>query len=416
MPLSRSYTSNQHRPSQGHFVSKGLERFSTMSVLVVDDDQANVDLLARLLRGEGLQRITTETDSRRVPSLLTSVNPDLVLLDMHMPHIDGHAMLEKIAQYASGTYLPVLVLTGDETTDARNGALAHGARDFLTKPLDLTEVTLRVANLLETRHLYATLRRTVNQREDGQEESAVVRSRIEAVLNNRSISPVFQQIVDIKTMRTVGYEALARFPHPNERGPAAWFNDAFRVGLGVDLEWLAVEKALQFLETSSPETFLALNMSPAMILYLQEQKLCDPDLCPRIVIELTEHVPIEDYSALHHALRYLRDHGTRLAADDLGAGYAGFRHLIALEPDIIKLDISLVAGIHRSPGARALTSALVAFATDVGAIVIAEGVEQAPELAELREIGVPWAQGFYIGNPESLDQMNCSLEPQTTGT
>ena len=87
-------------------------------------------------------------------------------------------------------------------------------------------------------------------------------------------------------------------------------------------------------------------------------------------------------------------------ADDLGSGYAGFRHLVALSPDIIKLDICLVRGIHRSRSQRALAAAIVAFASDVGATVIAEGVEQPEELAVMQDLGVPWAQGYLLGRPE----------------
>ncbi len=207
-----------------------------MSVLVVDDDTANIELLTALLEGEGLSRVSTETDSRLVSDLLPSVNPDLVLLDLHMPHVDGVAVLEQITRFAAGTYLPVLVLTADVTTDARNRALAHGARDFLSKPLDLTEVTLRIANLLETRQLYAALRRTGGAHEEAPDDGDLVRDRIQAVLHDASITPFFQRVVDLDTMATVGHEALARFAQPHERGAAGWFSDAFRVGLGVELE------------------------------------------------------------------------------------------------------------------------------------------------------------------------------------
>ena len=110
-------------------------------------------------------------------------------------------------------------------------------------------------------------------------------------------------------------------------------------------------------------------------------------------------MPVEDYSAVHGALADIRTGGARLAADDLGSGYAGFRHLISLKPDIIKLDISLVGGIHRSREQRALASALATFATDIGATVIGEGVEDAEDLDVLRDIGVPWAQGYHLGRP-----------------
>jgi EAL domain-containing protein (putative c-di-GMP-specific phosphodiesterase class I) len=98
----------------------------------------------------------------------------------------------------------------------------------------------------------------------------------------------------------------------------------------------------------------------------------------------------------------MRERGARLAADDLGSGYAGFRHLLLLEPDIIKLDITLVSGIHDHPGSRALTKALVAFAADIGATVIAEGVEEPADLAVLQELCVPWAQGYLLGRPGPL--------------
>jgi EAL domain-containing protein (putative c-di-GMP-specific phosphodiesterase class I)/CheY-like chemotaxis protein len=376
-----------------------LERFSTMSVLVVDDNQSNVAFLRALLEDAGLHRITSQTDSRLVAAELPRANPDLILLDLHMPYLDGHQVLEKIVAFAAGTYLPVLVLTSDVTSDARDRALAHGARDYLTKPLDVTEVTLRVANLLETRQLYAALRHSVWTEQETGEDEEIMRRRTEALLTESAITPSFQRVVNIANMQTVGYEALARFDKPHERGPAGYFLDAFKVGLGVQLEWLAVTKALEFLKAAPPNTFLALNMGPATILHLKEQALCAPDLYHRLVIELTEHVPIEDYSAVHDALCAMRAEGTRLAADDLGSGYAGFRHLIALKPDIIKLDISLVSGIDTNNEARALASALVAFAKDVGAKVIAEGVERVPELARLRQIGVHWAQGYLLGRP-----------------
>lgn len=117
------------------------------------------------------------------------------------------------------------------------------------------------------------------------------------------------------------------------------------------------------------------------------------------MIELTEHVPVEDYGAVHRALAGARSQGARISADDLGSGYAGFRHLLALAPDIIKLDISLVRHIHRNRHAQALTRALVAFAAEIDASLIAEGVEEQAELAALRDLGVPWAQGYLLGRP-----------------
>ena len=257
-----------------------LERFATMSVLIVDDNVANVALLEALLRDEGMHRITMETDSRCVAETLPVVNPDLVLLDLHMPYVDGSEVLEQIIRFAAGAYLPVLVLTADVTISARDRVLANGARDFLTKPIDINEAILRIANLLETRQLYSSLR-VEDSGKPIEEDLTPVREQIEGVLRDASITPAFQRIVDVDTMATVGYEGLARFDQPNVRGIPGWFSDAFRVGLGTELEWLAATKALAGLDTLRPETFLAVNMSPATILLLRDKILCCPERCSR---------------------------------------------------------------------------------------------------------------------------------------
>src|ERR1700722_13373860 len=112
---------------------KPLKGFADSTVMIVDDHGANIELLQTVLQDHGLTRIVGVTDSRKVKDLLPQVEPDLVLLDMLMPHLDGHVVLDQIVRYAAGAYLPVLVLTADVTTLTRHRALAHGARDFLTK-------------------------------------------------------------------------------------------------------------------------------------------------------------------------------------------------------------------------------------------------------------------------------------------
>lgn len=389
-------------------MSRPLERFVGMSVLVVDDNPANVTFLTQLLVKQGLYRVYSETDSRAVPERLVEHKPDLVLLDLRMPHVDGFEVLAVIQEFAAGGYLPVMVLTADTTTATREHALAQGVQDFLTKPIDATEATLRIANLLQTRQLYATLRqvsaRTAIAEAQANRDHAEILARIQGVLRDSgtSITPVFQPIQDLATGHTVGHEGLSRFPNPALGGPDQWFADAFTVGLGVDLEWQAATAMLTYLQSSPPDLFLAVNMSPATVLHLAEEQLCQQQLWPRVVIELTEHVPVEDYPAIHRALATARSHGARLAVDDLGSGYGGFRHLLRLAPDIIKLDISLVAGIDRNRGQKALTRALLSFATEVGAEVIAEGIEQPGELTALRDLGVPWGQGYLLGRPAAV--------------
>lgn len=128
------------------------------SILIVDDEVSNVRLLERMLRQAGYANVVATTDARDVPMLFLEQRPDLILLDLHMPHVDGFETLERLStMIADGAYLPILVLTADITTTARVRALTNGARDFVTKPFDVTEVLLRIRNLLQTRSLHVGL-------------------------------------------------------------------------------------------------------------------------------------------------------------------------------------------------------------------------------------------------------------------
>jgi len=119
----------------------------------------------------------------------------------------------------------------------------------------------------------------------------------------------------------------------------------------------------------------------------------------RMVIEITEHAQVDDYAALNEALALLREHKVRLAIDDAGAGFASLQHIIRLAPDFIKLDITLTRGIDEAPVRRALATALISFASEIGAAIIAEGIETRGEFDTLRALGVPFGQGFYLAPP-----------------
>jgi signal transduction histidine kinase len=135
-------------------------RLRACTLLLVDDEEANLDLLDALLGEAGYERLIRTSDSREVSGLAAEHSPDLVLLDLHMPHRDGLSVLADLrAATPEGEYRPVLVLTADVTSEARERALALGARDFVTKPFDATEVLLRVENLLDARVLHVSERR-----------------------------------------------------------------------------------------------------------------------------------------------------------------------------------------------------------------------------------------------------------------
>jgi putative two-component system response regulator len=128
-------------------------------ILVVDDERVNVILLERILEQDGYTNVKSTTKPDQAVALYDEFEPDLILLDLHMPGLDGFAVMERLEDRIAGdTFLPILILTADIRPEVKRRALAAGAKDFVTKPFDRTEVLLRIQNLLETRFLHMRLR------------------------------------------------------------------------------------------------------------------------------------------------------------------------------------------------------------------------------------------------------------------
>lgn len=227
-------------------------------------------------------------------------------------------------------------------------------------------------------------------------------ARVRQATQPGAIATVYQPIVELATGRTVGFEALSRFNLEPQQGPAAWFADAASVSLERELERAALESALAGFGRLPPDCFMAVNLGPEAALDDDMTALLATHDPARTVVELTEHAQVADYDALHAGLLELRAHGLRLAIDDAGAGYASLRHILNLKPDIIKADISLTALADSDRGSRAMMSALVSFASEMGQLVIAEGIEHAETLTALKAIGVHYGQGYLLGRPQPL--------------
>lgn len=234
---------------------------------------------------------------------------------------------------------------------------------------------------------------------DEQRRTAVA-DAVYARLRSRAIVPVFQPILSVRSGRMIGAEALSRFPESN-RNPEQWFQDAADVGLSVELELLAIELQLTAAAALPEDIYISFNVSPMSLarpalLHLLANA---PLEVSRLVVEVTEHTSIVDYEAVLASLQAYRAMGVRLAIDDAGAGYASFRHILRLGPEIIKLDRSLVAGIDQDAAKRALAAAVVAFGTEMCSTIVAEGIETMDEFRVLQAHGIGAAQGYLFGPP-----------------
>ncbi|MFP5332165.1 MAG: EAL domain-containing protein [Acidimicrobiia bacterium] len=235
-------------------------------------------------------------------------------------------------------------------------------------------------------------------------ESALVQARIHDLIADDALVVVYQPIVDLETRTPVGVEALARFP--DERGPDRWFAEAWRHDAGVELEHAAIRRALEQAQNLPETLYLSVNLSPLTLARAEVLETLLSGRVDRLVVEITEHAAVDDPASLRRALRDFKKRGGRVAVDDVGMGFSGLHQLVELSPDIIKLDRTLISGIDNDGARRAIVASLLTYATEVEATVVTEGVETAGEARTLADLGVSSAQGYHLGRPAALANLD----------
>ncbi|GAA3342891.1 hypothetical protein GCM10020358_39550 [Amorphoplanes nipponensis] len=236
-----------------------------------------------------------------------------------------------------------------------------------------------------------------------QARNSEIAGRLHPVIAAGGPAVLLQPIVDLATRRRVGAEALSRFPAGWQLPPDRCFADADLIGERERLEVQALRRAAEHLGRVTG--YVAMNVSPATLFTRSCAEFLAGMPLDRVVLELTEHEPIEDYDQLRAVLAPLRARGLRLAIDDVGAGFSSLRHIVATAPDVIKLDRSIVTGLSDDPVLAVVVRALVDLAGATGARVVAEGVETEADAATLAGLGAALGQGWHFGRattPEDL--------------
>ena len=319
-----------------------------------------------------------------------------------VPDVAAHPVLGAMAVTASlgvGAYCGVPVTLSDGSLYGTLCGLhpTAGAAPSPAQVEALTIVARLVAGRLEA------------ERADDRDRLAEQRA-FAPFLDGSRRSTVLQPITDLATGAAVGFEALSRFAEPTgaPRRPDEVFARADGLGLRTRLEQAAARSALALLPSLPPETYLSVNLSPQALLDPASFDLLTAALSSgaagRLVLELTEHEHVPDYPAVLRVLAGLRERGLRLAVDDTGSGFASLQHVTRLQPDIVKLDIAFVRDVDRDPSRRAVTRSMIAFAREVGAVLVAEGIETTAEREELLRLGATHGQGYLLGRPQPPQQ------------
>ena len=254
-------------------------------------------------------------------------------------------------------------------------------------------ISHRLPDLIDaTDFIVAVLRPAVELAET--EDAGI--TRLQRVISRGEFEIYLQPIVRLSTGLIVASEALTRFS--DGLPPDVRFAEAASLGLGLPMQRATLAAAIDASATLPAGVALSVNLSADVLRH--EPGL--PEILAAagrpLIVELTEHERIDDYEAVRSALIRLGPN-VKLAVDDAGSGYSSLRHILALQPAYVKLDIEWVRGIDRDPAGRALVSGLVYFATETGCELIAEGIETQEELEAIRGLGVQLGQGYLLGRP-----------------
>jgi EAL domain-containing protein (putative c-di-GMP-specific phosphodiesterase class I) len=363
-------------------------------VLIVDDDPTLRRVCARVLGSEGWEVVVVDGGKAAIACVHAQAMPfDCVVSDVRMPEIDGFALIAAIRRHDDD--LPVLLMTGDPSLDGAVRAIDSGAVSYLSKPFDHETLAAGVARAAR-RHGVARMRRRASSTTDG--ELHATAARFDNALACSWMA--FQPIVDVTKNRTFAYEALVRTDEESLQRADVLIATAERLGRIHDLG-RTVRSAVARTARSVPDDVL-------IFVNVHGLELTDEDLfsdscalapiAPRIVLEITERVGL-DAVAGPARVAMLRRRGYRVAVDDLGAGYAALGALATLEPEIVKLDMSLVRDVDRHPTKRRVIGAIATLCRELGSRVVAEGVETQAELVAVREAGVELIQGFLLAKP-----------------
>ena len=385
---------------------------SRIRVLVADDEAVLRSAVADLVAADAeLELVGAARDADEAIALAETTQPDVALIDVRMPKGGGLRVAEELRSRAPQTRVLAHTAVDDRATVVR--MLELGAVGYLVKGTPPGEIIIaikRAARGLQSvsPEVMSGMVRELSQqieREDSQaRERSSVSERITRAISGDVRWMAYQPVVELESGATIGYEALARFEVPDVSWPVSrWFVEAREVGLGVELELACIDSALEALRRLPSSIFVAVNASQHAA--ENEALLAALDMmdASRVVVEITEHEAVEDYDRLEAAFERFRERGSRVAIDDAGAGFASLRHILLIEPELIKLDVSLTSGIDTDPRRLALARALSSFASELGIDVIAEGVETRSEMETLRDLGVRFGQGFFLGSPARLE-------------
>ncbi|HEX6262177.1 MAG TPA: EAL domain-containing protein [Actinomycetota bacterium] len=400
-------------PGEEELVAAGIEGSpNPIRVLLVDDDPRTLAMLGMALKGEhDIEVAGLAPDVSKAIEAARASQPDVAVVDVRMPRGGGPRAARGILALSPATR--ILAYSALDERRAVLSMLEAGAVGYLVKggPQEEVAAAIRKAMMGErpmseevADEVMKALTERIRLEADDRDSREGLERQIRRFLAGRDLRMAWQPIVQLYSRDVVGAEALPRFGGAPKRTPEGWFREAWRLGFGPALEGTVLEAAAGRLEQLPEELFVAVNLSPGCLVEPGFLESMGHLPWERIIVEVTERSSVDDYAQLRAAAREIRRHGGRLAVDDAGAAFASLRHVAEIEPDLVKMDARVCRNIHIDARMHALATALISFARELGAEIVAEGIEHRGQLDALKDIGVEFGQGsFFTGVEDSKE-------------
>ena len=368
-------------------------------VLIVDDEPITARGYARALTGAGYS-VTIAGAGREGATLARGKRYDAIVSDIAMPDMDGLALLRDIRQ--TDLDVPMIFMTGSPALETALEAIEYGAFRYLLKPVPLDKM-LEVVHRAVAMHKLALVRREAAMMTELEGKQIGDRAGLEARFTSavEKLWVAAQPIVSWSGRSVFAYETLLRTDEPTLRSPLDFFDAAERLGKAAELGRIIRRHVAGILGGVRPAGHIFVNLHPAD---LEDPELYADDgaLTPfagQVVLEITERAALDGIHELSSRVTRLRSLGYRIAIDDLGAGYAGLTSFAQLEPEVVKVDMSLVRGIDNSPVKQKLVRSIIALCTELGIQLVAEGIETPAERDALIALGGDLCQGYLFARP-----------------
>jgi EAL domain-containing protein (putative c-di-GMP-specific phosphodiesterase class I)/ActR/RegA family two-component response regulator len=364
-------------------------------ILIAEDDPAMLQLLTELLTESGYRTIGVR-DGKAAIERLRGTDVDIVLTDILMPGASGVDVLRGVRERNLDT--PVILITGNPSVPTAVEALKLGALSYLMKPVTATQLLAEVGAAWGLARL-TRLRREAQKEVGAGSGFMADRAGLEAVFA-RAVAGMwmaYQPLVWASGGGVFGQEALLRTDAADVGSASAFLNIAERLGRMSDLGRVVRDTVARDIDGLQGAVLVNLHPSEMMEIGLTSDALFGR--AERVIIEITERASLESVYGLRDTIRRLRERGFRIAIDDLGSGYAALSSFASLEPDMVKLDMSLIRGIESHPTKRKLAASMCALCRDLGILVVAEGIETEAERDVLVGLGCDLLQGFLLGRP-----------------